>query len=407
MTPLKITVSSLVFCAWLLLACPLVTTAAGQTKTDIRAYGAKCDGTTDDTEAIQAAIGGGNKHLVIPPGVCILSPKTAAEILDIPPGTSIWIQGEGIGVSVLRIKPRSGDYSVIFGPKWGIWPSFAITDLTVDQNSTNNPVSKTIQESGRIMVASGGGNSLLVDHLEVTNINSRQVVMSTTPNTTISNSRFLGAGGGNIYHDSSTVYLAADYATVIGNIFRSSGINSAGAVTAIETHGGNQIISGNVIDNYETGMNITGIELTETQGVTVSGNVIHGAFYGIDLWSGSYRDHRSGYGLNGVLIANNNIHLNQGAWSVNAVTGGVMPGNSAGIFVNASSSLPLQAVLITGNLVEWEYQSQNTTAESTSMGVGYWDATNKNSVDGFIVKDNVIVNAPMAAIYLGAWRSGL
>lgn len=368
---------------------------------DVRLFGAKCDGVSNDTPAIQAAITAGYKHIIIPQGTCIIAPPAVDKILDVPSGTSLWVQGEGIGISVLQVKAHAGDYAVVFGPKWAIWPSFAITDLTLDQNSSNNPVSNTIKDYGRLLLASGGGNSLLVDHLEVRNINCRQVIMSTTPNTTVSNSRFVGVGGGSVYHDSSIVYLASDDATVTGNIFRSAGSNSAGAVAAIETHGGRHTITGNVIEGFEIGMNITGVEAIETNGVTVTGNVISDAYYGIDLWSIAYRAHTSGYGLSGVVIANNTIHLKRSAWHVNSVTGGPLPGNSAGIFVNASSDLPLRAISITGNVVEWDRQDANLPADSTSMGIGYWDATNRNRIEDLVIKDNLISGAPMAAIYLG------
>jgi hypothetical protein len=115
------------------------------------------------------------------------------------------------------------------------------------------------------------------------------VILSTTPNTSISNSRFLSVGGGTVYHDSSTLYLAADHAAVWGNLFRSSGMNSAGAMTAIETHGSSHTITGNVIEGFETGINITGVAAVETNEVTVIGNVIRDAYYGIDLWSNRVR----------------------------------------------------------------------------------------------------------------------
>jgi Pectate lyase superfamily protein len=368
---------------------------------DIRSYGAKCDGLTDDTAAIQEAIRAGRKHILVPEGTCIIAPAAVDKIFDVPSGTSLWIQGAGIGVSVLQIKAHAGDYSVIFGPKWAVWPNFSITDLTVDENSVNNPVSSTIKEHGRLLVASGRGNSLLLDRLEVRNVNCMQVLSSTTPNTTISNSRFISVGGGSVYHDASMLYLAADNAIVTGNLFKSSGINSAGAVTAIETHGGKQTITGNVIDGYEVGMNISGIEAIETNGVTVTGNVISDAYYGIQLWSNTYNAHRAGYGLSGVVIANNTIHLKQASWRTSAVNGKSLPGNSGGVFVNATSDLPLRAISITGNVLEWELQSAGVPTTSTSMGIGYWDATNRNRIEDLVIKDNLIVNPPVAGIYLG------
>jgi hypothetical protein len=83
---------------------------------DIPQYGAKCDGASDDTRAIQAAIDSGNEHLVVPQGTCILAPQSAGEVLHVPPGSSLWVQGEGMGISILRIKPHAGEYSSSLDP---------------------------------------------------------------------------------------------------------------------------------------------------------------------------------------------------------------------------------------------------------------------------------------------------
>jgi hypothetical protein len=77
-------------------------------------------------------------------------------------------------------------------------------------------------------------------------------------------------------------------------------------------------------------------------------------------------------------------------------------GKFGGSVFNASSDLPLRNISIIGNVVDWESQGSGAPTSPTSMGIGYWDSTNRNRIENLVIKDNLITQAPMAGIYLGA-----
>ena len=97
---------------------------------------------------------------------------------------------------------------------------------------------------------------------------------------------------------------------VCGNRIASPGLDSYAAVTAIETHGNGQVVSGNQILNFYAGLNITGVDhVDDDYNIVVSNNIIDGAFTAIKLWSQPYLTHTDGYGLKGTVVQGNTIRL--------------------------------------------------------------------------------------------------
>ncbi len=150
-------------------------------------------------------------------------------------------------------------------------------------------------------------------------------------------------------------------------------------------------------------MNITGVASTDSNNVSVIGNTIKGAYYGIQLWSNTYRSHTSGYGLHGVTIESNAIRLTQTAWKTNPVTGGANVGNPSGVWVNAASNLPLAIITIQSNTIEYDLETASSAPYSPSgMGIGYWDSTNSNSIASLKVPGNTVKNANVNAVRVSA-----
>ena len=150
-------------------------------------------------------------------------------------------------------------------------------------------------------------------------------------------------------------------------------------------------------------MNITGVASIDTTDVSVSDNTIKSAYYGIQLWSNRYRSHTTGYGLHGVTIKSNAIRLTQTAWTRNPVTGGENVGNPSGVWVNAAANLPLAAIAIQNNSIEYDLETANSAPwNSSGMGVGYWDSTNSNSITSLKVLGNTIKNATVNAVRVSA-----
>lgn len=379
-------------------------------------FGAKGDGATDDTAAIGSAIvflttvsarGGG--RLYFPAGTYLCTPPTTANILPI--GSNVWIHGDGIGVSIIKVADSAGSYDAVFGPKYGVLQNVTISHITIDQNSTGNPVISTseINSHPRFLISSAAGSSsLTLDHVEVTEIQSINTVYSHAPNTIITNCRFTGIGGGTFYHDHSTLYMATEGAVVANNFFASSGYDSPGATTAIETHGGRHMISGNQIYKMEIGMNITGIADTDSEAITIIGNSIYGCYYGIFLWSQAYSAHTTGFGLAGLDISGNAIRVRQTQWTVNPGGGSGMSGNPVGIGIIPTADMPLSDVSITGNEITFDLEtSAGAPAAQGGFGIGYWDSLNAISVFGLKISGNLIENSPITGVRFSAQGSDI
>jgi hypothetical protein len=378
-------------------------------------YGAKGDGASDDTAAIARALSEASANhsiLFFPAGRYIVSPHASTYIL--PLGQNLQIRGAGMGSSVIRVKDGSGSYDSLFGPRFSTASNVTMSDLTIDQNSSGNPlvsVPDTLAHP-RFVLSTSNARNLTLDHVEVINIHGINTIYSGSANTTVTNCRFTGIGGGRVYVDHSTLYIAAEGAVISNNLFHSADINAAGAVTAIETHGGKQVISGNIIDGMMIGMNITGVTSgVDSEDIAIIGNSIDNAYYGIQIWSAKYPGgvlHQSGYGINGLSASGNNIRLRQTLWTVNAGSGAAMPGNSSGIFINATGTLPAKALLISGNTVEFDLSATaSEPVNNSGIGIGYWDATNANSVEDLRITHNAVRNAPVAAIRFAAGGAGV
>jgi hypothetical protein len=381
----------------------------------VLSYGAKGDGDADDTAAIAAAISdtaASHSTLFFPAGQYLITTHGSNYILPIVP--NLRVHGAGMGTSILRVKDGSGSYDSLFGPKFSPASNIAISDLTIDQNSSGNPlvsVSDTLAHP-RFVISTSNAQNLMLDRVEVTNIGGINTIYSGSANTVITNCRFTGIGGGRVRTDHSTLYIAAEEAVISNNVFRATDVNAAGAVTAIETHGGKHVVSGNTIDGMMIGMNITGVtSALDSEEIAITGNTIDNAYYGIQVWSARYPGgilHQTGYGIASLTVSGNNIRLRQTLWNVNAGSGAAMLGNPSGIFLNPTSTLPLKAVLISGNTVEFDLSvSASEPIDHSGFGIGYWDALNANSIEDFKITHNIVRNAPAVAIRFAAGGSGV
>jgi hypothetical protein len=120
--------------------------------TDVLDFGAKCDGTTDDTTAIinanNAVTGQGGGILRFPNGTCITGTITIFP--------NVYYQGEGRDATVVKAK-ASLNAAVFLGQNFATLTGtnattgvggFAIKDMTVDGNNANNTSGDGIQVYG-------------------------------------------------------------------------------------------------------------------------------------------------------------------------------------------------------------------------------------------------------------------
>jgi hypothetical protein len=381
---------------------------------NVLSYGAKGDGSADDTAAIAAAISdteASHSTLYFPAGKYIITTHGSNYIL--PVVANLRVSGAGMGASILRVKDGSGSYDSLFGPKFSSASNIVITDLTIDQNSFGNPLVSAPDTLAhpRFVISTSNAHNLMLDRVEVMNTGGINTIYSGSANTVITNCRFTGIGGGRVRTDHSTLYIAAEGAVISNNVFHAD-VNAAGAVTAIETHGGKHVVSGNIIDGMMIGMNITGVTASlDSAEIAVTGNSIDNAYYGIQVWSARYPGgvvHQTGYGISALTISGNNIRLRQTLWNINAGSGAAMLGNPSGIFFNPINTLPAKAILISGNTIEFDLSSSaSEPLDQSGFGIGYWDALSANNVEDLRISHNIVRNAPAVAIRFAAGGSGV
>lgn len=213
---------------------------------NVKSFGAKCDGTTDDSAAFNSAGASAYQNIFIPPGTCVASAVT-------PGAGQTW---NGSGGSTLKLKANSVAASAV--PLFKITNSnVTITNITFDLNSANvlqntTPNNLWLQPTAASCFSTGAG---------ITGFNFT----------------------GNVVTDG--LYYGVDISgcqnsIVSGNLM--TGLNNGGVQSTANPVNGNNINSGLVISNnvikniLQTGGTIVGkgIEMTGTVGFTITGNLI-------------------------------------------------------------------------------------------------------------------------------------
>lgn len=369
---------------------------------NVKAFGARGDGTTDDTVAIRAAMssvcsaGGGT--LYVTQGTYIIAPTVAANPI-IPICSNLTLTGTG----TIKIKNSAGNYRSIFGPSVdasGV-SNFTISGITIDQNSANNafvlsPFQPRIAIFTGSGAAAGNGTNNNIDNVHITNVRAEWAIYVSSTNSRITNNLIDNVGGGAVDTDTSLIYTesGASGAVVTGNTVQAASRNANMAKSAFEIHD-TAVFTGNISKDMLTGANLVGASYSTVNGITATGNSITGAYAGIVLWSGSGLG-ASGCGLQNATVTGNNVVINQRDY---LTVGGAM----FGIGMISTANLPFCNISIKGNQTTFDLSSTGTDPiNSASIGVGYWDSTNANSCVTCDFSGNVVVNAPAAAFRFSA-----
>ena len=372
-------------------------------------WGTRGDGSSDDTGGIQMAIDSLDQGEVnLRQGTYMIGPtKKVPEIVFLTVKPNITLTGAGMRKTVLKVRNNVGPYHYIFSAptKSTDCSHLRIQDLTIDSNIENNPLQneQNIKIFPRMSIALFNSSDIVIDRVEFINESSINTVSLNgvkVQQVSIINCRFnnIGDDPNQVRHDHSSIYTHANGVVIRGNEFRSAGIDKPGARTAIETHGSDTLVEGNRITDYSKGMNITGVSHETSRNVTVRRNQIINANYGILLWSYKYRDHKEGFGFDGVNILGNQIFLRQTKYSNHRY--------SSGIFINPGSDLPLRALHIDNNTIKFELESLPGNSTPDSFGIGY-RTSNGGWVEESSISNNTIMNSPASGIRFNCVAKGL
>lgn len=382
---------------------------------NVLAFGATGDGTTDDCDSLQAAIdhvaGAGGGIVYIPAGTYILgSPSKGTtdayatgegSFLHLKSGVSLVGDGQA---TILKVKASVGDYtSVIHQDNSAASLSYVrIADLTIDQNTANNAIAATgdLTDDPRFAIEIYMATGLVIENVHFVDADGTNTVYlnggTSITNASIRNCRFSDVGGEATSYDHSTVYVVGRNFDITNNKFAAETLGEYGCACAIETHGDEYVIQGNQIDDYDIGMNVTGIWSSgDSIDKLILGNRAKTLYSGIRLFSLQHLTHTTGHGLRNVLVEGNQLRILQSSY-----TGS---GRIGGIELNPASDLDADQVVIKSNLVEFDEESTAPSygsSQASSCGIGA-PVTGSVNILNMVISGNTIINAPVAGISMG------
>jgi hypothetical protein len=357
---------------------------------------AKCDGTTDDTVAIQSALTSagtlaatfGAATVYVPDGrVCLVGHNpsgTTGNIFTRPPNVNL------NGFGTIKIGP---------GIQWQFLIATtnetggSIQNVTFDGNGANNPV--TTAPGGGVIINSiideEGGNDFTVSNCTFLNINGIFSVLVNGNGTagsvvSITNNKLLNLGAGaTVFYDTSEVRSNADHTTVTGNNFQSPAGNGHGINTAIEVDAGHSIITNNIISQTVTGIIYApGIPSVSTSEDTViANNTMTVLSEGVSFWTA-----QSSPGTQGLLITGNDITINRN------LEGTTQGGGEGGIAWFTSSTFPLTDATISNNVIRWITETSQYPASTFLAGIAVCKSSTSPLITNLVITGNTVDNSP-------------
>ena len=374
----------------------------------VTAYGAIANDDVDDTAAINAniaALGASGGTVTFPAGTFKLTINPADRnraAIVIPEATPLTLQGAGKNATTLKLAEAQGNFGALIGPSpsWLPVRQFTLRDLTINQNGSANPItaeSDIISGSlRRIAVRIFPGSDTTIRDCRFTDfIGSNVITINAAADNTdalIENCDFDAMGGGAIDFDHSTIYTNGDRMTVRGCTFTSRGVGQNGCRTAIEIHGCNQTVTGNTINGFTFGINVTGYaDGLGSQHQLYADNILTNVGTGFVIWAGT--DTPS---LDDIVIRDNQITIDVNGWGdwFDAVGGIVTYGDNKG---------PITNLLILRNTITFTNTSGAARYyDEWASGIAWTKSHSTASITkGLRIIGNTITDSPGPGIYFG------
>jgi hypothetical protein len=220
---------------------------------NVKDYGAKGDGVTNDTDAINRALVA-DSRLYFPAGTYLCGPRTDPSIFLFPVGNRSGLEFFGDGLhSILKLADNTGRGISMFGSGNGQTVSkMHWHDLFIDLNGPNN-LQATFGDPHRlnsfIYLFSAAASDILVERVYVLNASGSQMIRVSNDTATVSDRvtirdcDFVGFGigiPGNHQQDVSVIYVFGNGVTIENCRFRNDPftMDLSRGHTAIELHSG-------------------------------------------------------------------------------------------------------------------------------------------------------------------------
>jgi len=342
--------------------------------------GAKGDGSTDDTLAIQAAFDR------VPSGAVVYFPRGTYKITDtLSVATSMTITGDGVASVVRQDGSNKAGFSV------------SVSDVTVRDIKLQGPQFATSQSNERAIYALGGSSSAYINHLRVENceiINWGRfgIFMEFVEDFFITGNHVEDVLYGGIFGQSvRRGVISGNRVENIPNTGESYGISlTRQGVASLSTHprSSDVTVDGNVLHNI-TGK--TGLDTHAGERIVFSNNTVRGCYWGINIGPATNGVSPT-YAPHACVVTGNVVDSNRESVHVQG-----MQLAGAGTLTEAASGC-----IVSGN-VFWECGGDNSgsAASNTSrcLDVG--------ATESCVIEGNVFVRPSRQGILLSANNESL
>ena len=385
---------------------------------NVKHYGAKGDGKTDDTKAIQAAIDAAwpsiKTAIYFPAGIYNIASYTTTtnyfENYSLLVHSNLDLKGDG-EKTVIRVADHifdkidtSANAHLFYGRQT---QNISFSNMMIDLNGGNNLVPPNVIKN-HCAIFTAHGNNYHIHNITIKNCpgSNMLIIMGTGNNLLIENCKFLNGGNyvgiptpNKNQYDYSFVYTEWDSTVVKNNLIQQQNIdiglgNYSGG---IELHGSNSSAINNTIEGCWPGIYISSSKNAGLKNVLVQKNNIINCVTGISFWLKNP--------MKDITIKNNNITLTASRASKNKLCTGIMiPNGNAKEYNNKlANAAPVTNLQITDNIIyaqpmqmlsagmilhslQHSYVLNNTITGMTYSGVVL--TASKWGMDSLIVNDN-------------------
>lgn len=378
---------------------------------NVKNFGAKGDGRTDDTRAIQAAINSAQTNttsiIYFPKGIFVIGSYTTAnkylENYFLLIHSNITFSGSGKN-SIIRLvnhildRPDTNANAHIFYGR--AVNNVKFINLQIDLNGKNNLIPEGFLKNAYGIFIRDGRN-IMIKNISIKNSAGRNMIIFTGigSNVTVESSVLLNGGyyvgtstPNKNQNDFSFIYSEWDSTRILNNVIKQQNvqIGASSFSGGIELHGPNSRASGNEITGCLPGLYVIS-DPSPIHNVIVENNNLYSCVKGIIIWVG--------FAMDNIAIRNNSIQIMETPRLKTVLQAGIgMPNGNANTYNRKAANNALVGnVTITNNRIT---SLVADTSETKTAGIVL------HSLQKSTVSNNVITGMNYGGIVLQGSKWG-